>query len=73
MFGLIGSYAIIYIPMWLLSGFTAQFNTNVGLWGEFFRTEERIKRDRLHREELRGNMNLIDKIFLALFRLIKNW
>lgn len=59
--------------MWLISGLTADFSTKVGLWGYFFPTEERRKRDRLHQEGLRENMNLIDKIFLAVFRLLKNW
>lgn len=72
-FGLIITYVVIYSFMWFLSGLSAEFRTNVGLWGEFFPTEERRKRDRIHQEEVRLNMNLLDKFFLILFRLVKNW
>jgi hypothetical protein len=72
-FWLISTYLVIYIVMWLLSGLAAEFRTKVGLWGEFFPTEERRKRDRIHQEELRLNMNFLDKFFLILFRLLKNW
>jgi len=72
-FGLIITYAVFYLVMCLISGLSAEFRTKVGLWGEFFPTEERRKRDRIHQEELRLNMNLVDKIFLIIFRILKKW
>lgn len=71
--GIIASYAIVYVVMSTFSYLSADFSSNVGLWGEFFSSPEREARDELHERKLKKSMNFIDKAFLAFYRLVKNW
>jgi len=67
------SYAMVYVIMWLFTGLSADFSTNVGLWGEFFTSEERRRRDKIHQQDLQQYTNWMDKFFIAIYRALKNW
>lgn len=69
---IVTTYAVVYMVMFMFSFFSAEFSTNVGLWGEFFLSDERRKRDALHERDMRQNMNFIDKFFLAFYRWAKS-
>lgn len=70
---LLVGYLSFFIPILILSHLTAHAQTRVGIWGEIFGSSESLKRDHLHKDLLRSKMNLVDKTFLALFRLVKRW
>lgn len=74
MFALIAQYAMVYIMVRTIATLTVELGgAKGGLWCEFFPSPERSEKDRLRREELRSNMNFIDKFFLLLFNLLKKW
>ena len=69
---IVTTYAIVYLAMFVFSFLSADFSSNVGLWGEFFPTREREARDALHERKMQKNMNFIDKFFLAFYRWAKS-
>jgi len=66
-------YLAFFIPIWLINFFASHWTTNIGLWSEIFASEERLKRDKIHQESLRKDMHWIDKSFLLLLHIIRNW
>jgi hypothetical protein len=69
---IVTTYAIVYLAMFVFSFLSADFSSNVGLWGEFFPNPERDARDELHGRKMQKNMNFIDKFFLAFYRWAKS-
>lgn len=69
---IVTTYAIVYLAMFVFSFLSADFSSNVSLWGEFFPDPERDARDALHERKMQKNMNFIDKFFLAFYRWAKS-
>ncbi|MEZ2251223.1 MAG: hypothetical protein ACBR21_23235 [Microcoleus sp.] len=69
---IVTTYAIVYLAMFVFSFLSADFSSNVGLWGEFFSSPESEARDALHERKMQKNMNFIDKFFLAFYRWAKS-
>lgn len=70
---LIFLYLCFYIPQWFASFFIADWHRPVSIWGEFFPSKARLERDQLQQELIRQNTNMLDKVFIIVFRSILKW